>query len=139
MSFLLDTNLVSELRKSEARANVGVVAWARSQATSSLFLSVVTVLEIELGIARAARRDPVQARTLRSWFEEKVLTAFDGRIIPVDVAVARCAAALHVPDPRPERDALIAATAIVHGMSVATRNEADFEPTGVGIVNPWRT
>lgn len=137
MSFVLDTNVLSELRKPAERADRSVVEWARSQPVQTLFLSVITVLEVELGIARVKRRDHGQGRVLQSWFDEGVLTAFEGRILSVDVPVARCAANLHVPDPRPERDALIAATAIVHGMSVATRNHGDFEPTGVSVINPW--
>ena len=137
MTYLLDTNVVSELRKSARRADPGVRAWASSPLAVELHLSVITILEIEVGIGRLRRRDPVQADRLFAWLNEDLLEAFDGRVLPVDTAVARCAAGLHVPDPRPERDALIAATALVHGLTVATRNIADFSCLGVSLVDPW--
>ena len=136
MSHLLDTNVISELRKPRNLANNGVQDWVRSQAAETLFLSVISVLELEIGIARMERRDPQQGRELRSWLSERVLVAFGDRILPVDLAVAQ-RAALHTPDPRPERDALIAATAKVHGLSIVTRNVKDFAPMGVDVVNPW--
>ena len=83
------------------------------------------------------RRNAEQGAVLRRWLEGEVLSAFEGRILPIDAPIARRSAALHVPDPRPERDALIAATALVHGLTVVTRNTADFEPTGVALLNPW--
>lgn len=137
MSHLLDTTVVSELRKPRNQANNGVQDWARSQAAETLFLSVITVLELEIGVARMERRDPQQGRRLRSWLSDRVLIAFADRILPIDVAVAQRAAALHSPDPRPERDALIAATAKVHGLRVVTRNVKDFAPMGVDVVDPW--
>ncbi|NMQ21487.1 type II toxin-antitoxin system VapC family toxin, partial [Candidatus Competibacter phosphatis] len=125
--YLLDTNVVSELRRAKAgKADPHVVAWAASVPVVSLFLSVVTVLELEWGVLRIERRDPAQGALLRAWLEERVLPAFSERMLPVDVAVARRCARLHVPDPRSERDALIAATALTHGLIVATRNGADF-------------
>ena len=136
--FLLDTNVVSELRKAKAgRADKNVVAWAASAAASTMFVSAITVQELEIGVLLAERRDPTQGSILRRWLEAQVLPAFAERILPVDTAVARRSAALHVPDPRPVRDSLIAATALVHGMPVATRNVADFAPTGVEIIDPW--
>jgi predicted nucleic acid-binding protein len=136
--FLLDTNVVSELRKAgTGRAHPGVVDWAESVDAGALFLSVVTVLEIERGVLMAERRDAVQGAVLRSWLERQVLPAFDGRILPVDMTVARRCAGLHVPDPKSDRDALIAATALVHGLTVATRNTADFAATGVALVDPF--
>ena len=134
--FLLDTNVVSELRKARI-ADANVVAWAGSQSTSSLFLSVISVLEIETGILLLERRDAAQAAVLRTWLDGHVLPAFSDRILPVDTAVARRCASLHVPDPRSDRDALIAATALVHGMTLATRNVDDFTPTGVAVLDPW--
>ena len=131
--YLLDTNVVSELRRAKAgKADPHVVAWAASVPVASLFLSAITVLELELGVLLIERRDPVQGALLRAWLEEQVLPAFSERILAVDTAVARRCAKLHVPDPRSERDALIAATALTHGLIVATRNGADFQPTGVG-------
>lgn len=139
MSHLLDTNVVSELRKSARRADAGVRAWIAGRAPSDLYLSVITVLEVEVGIGRIARRDLAQGERLQAWLDDDLLDAFAGRILPVDMPVARRAARLHVPDPRPERDALIAATASVHGLSVVTRNVKDFTVLDVPTVNPWST
>lgn len=138
--FVLDTNVVSELRKAKAgKADRGVVAWASSVAAEDLFVSVVTVLELETGVLLLQRRDPQQAALFRAWLDQHVLPAFAGRVLPVDTAVAQRCAALHVPDPRSERDALIAATALVHRMTVVTRNVSDFQSTGVPLLNPWDT
>ena len=137
MSHLLDTNMISELRKPQRRANAGVRSWISSRVVSDLYLSVITVLEIEIGIKRLARNDPVQSERLQVWLDMEVLDVFSGRILPVDVPVARRCARMHVPDPRPERDALIAATASVHGLTVVTRNVRDFEHLGVSVFNPW--
>jgi len=138
--FLLDTNLVSELRKAgSGRADANVVAWAKSVDTSKLYVSAITLLELELGVLQIERRDAVQGALLRAWLDRQVVQAFDGRILPVDADVARRCAHLHVPDPRAERDALIAATALTHGMTVVTRNTADFVATGVDLINPWDT
>ena len=137
--YLLDTNIISELRKSTSgKANAGVVTWADSVAANSLFISVITVLELEIGILSIERRDPSQGAILRTWMENHVLPAFIERILPIDTAVAQRCAMLHVPDPKSDRDALIAATALVHGRKVVTRNVTDFEPTGVEVINPWQ-
>jgi toxin FitB len=136
--YLLDTNVVSELRKkSTGRANQGVVNWETGVDPNVLYLSVVSVLEIELGVLRMVRRDHRQGTILRSWIDKDLLTAFAGRILPIDVEAAQRAAALHVPDPRPEHDALIAATALVHNLTVVTRNTGDFTGTGARTLNPW--
>jgi predicted nucleic acid-binding protein len=136
--YLLDTNVVSELRRSE-RADTNVVAWAGTVPAASFFLSVVSILEIELGTLQIARRDAAQGAVLRAWIDDQILPRFDGRILAIDTAVAQRCAHLHVPDPRAERDALIAATALVHGLTVVTRNVADFEHVGVPLVNPWES
>lgn len=136
--FLLDTNVVSELRRARSgRADPGMVAWAEQADPAALFLSVVTLHELELGVRLKEYRDPRQGQLLRQWLDQQVVPSFAGRILPVDEAVARCSAALHVPDPRPLRDGLIAATALVHAMVVVTRNAGDFLPTGVEVLNPW--
>ncbi|MGA8172080.1 MAG: type II toxin-antitoxin system VapC family toxin [Methylocystis sp.] len=134
--FVLDTNVVSELRRPD-KADHNVFAWASSTPLAGIFLSVVTVLELEFGALSIARKDEAQGRVLRSWIDGQILPRFEGRILPIDTAVALRCAKLHVPDPRAERDALIAATALVHGMTIVTRNVADFELTGVQILNPW--
>ncbi|MDP4026706.1 type II toxin-antitoxin system VapC family toxin [Methylobacterium sp. NEAU 140] len=138
MTFLLDTNVVSELRKVRAgKAHPHVAAWVRTVPVDSLFLSAIVVQELEIGVLQRERRDPVQGALLRTWLDDHVLPTFGERILPLDTAVARRCAGLHVPDPRPERDAFIAATALVHGLTVVTRNVADFAPTGVRILDPW--
>lgn len=139
MMFVLDTNVVSELRKVRTgKIDANVAAWAESMDAADFFVSSITIMELELGILSVERRDAVQGAVLRSWLEQHVLPEFSGRTLPVDTAVALRCARLHVPDRCGERDALIAATALVHGMSVVTRNVADFEPTGVQIINPWK-
>lgn len=137
MSFLLDTNVVSELRKRPDVVDPQVLGWAQRHPARDLYISVVTVMEIELGVALLERRDRRQGAVLRQWMESGVLAGFAGRILPVDVEVALRAAHLHVPDPGPERDAFIAATANVHGLTVVTRNLKDFQPTGVAALDPW--
>ena len=136
--FLLDTNVVSELRKVRlGNANKNVARWADSVDTADLFLSAITIQELEIGILLAERRDPAQGAVFRAWLNSHVLPAFSGRVLAVDTAVAQRSARLHVPNPRPVRDGLIAGTALVHGMTLVTRNVAGFEPTGVPILNPW--
>ncbi len=136
--FLLDTNVVSELRKAgDRKADANVVAWLSGVEAATLYLSVITLMEIELGVLRIERRDAPQGTRLRAWMTHHVLPEFLDRTLSVDAAVALRSAPLHVQDPRSERDALIAATALVHGMTVVTRNTADFEATGVPFLNPW--
>jgi predicted nucleic acid-binding protein len=134
--FVLDTNVVSELRK-PARADARVAQWASRIALDQLYLSALTVMEIELGVLRMERRDKRQGAELRIWLEAQVLPDFSGRILPLEIAVARQCASLHVPDPMPERDAMIAATALVHGMTLVTRNVGDFQRAKVRLFNPW--
>jgi predicted nucleic acid-binding protein len=136
--FILDTNVVSELRKVRlGKANAQVANWADTVEAITLYISAITVLELEMGVLLAERRDAKQDKILRTWLDNHVLPEFKDRILPVDTAVAQCCARLHVPDPRSERDALIAATALVHGMTVVTRNVDDFAATGVNLLNPW--
>jgi predicted nucleic acid-binding protein len=138
MMFVLDTNVVSELRKVRSgKADANVVAWASSVDATDLFISSITIMELELGVLLNERKDTVQGALLRQWLEQQVLPEFARRTLSVDTAVALRCARMHVPDKRGERDALIGATAIVHGMTVVTRNIADFKATGVNLVNPW--
>lgn len=139
MSYLLDTNVVSELRKiGDGKADVNVVAWIEAEDASRFFISSITILELERGILGVQRRDAAQGARLRTWLDSQVRPEFAGRILSVDDAVATRCAHLHIPDRRNEADALIAATALVHNMTVLTRNVRDFEGTGVVVVDPWQ-
>jgi predicted nucleic acid-binding protein len=136
--FLLDTNVVLELRKvASGKADANLVAWAQTIETSQLYISAITVLELELGVLQIQRRDGLQGERLRQWLDGQVLPAFAERILPVTADIAKTCARLHVPDPRSERDALIAATALTHNLTVVTRNLADFAKTGARVLNPW--
>ena len=138
MMFVLDTNVVSELRKVRiGKADANVTAWTETVDAADLFVSAITIMELELGVLSIERTDATQVAMLRSWLEQHVLPDFTGRTLPVDTAVALRCARLHVPDKRGARDALIAATALMNGMTVVTRNVADFKLTGVAILNPW--
>jgi len=138
MNYLLDTNVLSEFRKSSTgKIDSRVKSWAEAVPDLYLYLSAVTVFEIEVGVLLKERRDRFQGRLLRTWMEEYVLRGFAGRILPFDAEIAQRCAVLHVPNPRPERDAMIAATALVYGMTVVTRNVADFETAGIPVLNPW--
>jgi hypothetical protein len=134
--YILDTNVVSELRKGR-KANQSVKRWADALPSAGLYLSVISLLELEIGILLIERRDKQQGAILRAWMDKHVLPTFSGRVLAIDTTVAQRCAAFHVPNPRSDRDALIAATALVHGLTVATRNVADFEGMGAGVVNPW--
>jgi hypothetical protein len=136
--YLLDTNVISELRKAgSSRMDRNVRSWAKSVSASTLYLSAISILELEIGILLLERRDRSQGAVLQAWMDEHVLATFHGRILAVDTPVALKCATLHVPTPRSDRDAMIAATAMVHGMKVVTRNVSHFAPTGVGVVDPW--
>lgn len=140
MMYLLDTNVVSELRKVHlGKADPNVAAWAASVDAADLFVSAITILELEFGVLLLERKDAAQGAILRTWLDHQVLPEFSARTLPVDSAVAQRCAKLHVPDKRGECDALIAATALVHGMTVVTRNVRDFEPLGVTTIDPWQT
>ena len=134
--FVLDTNVISELRHGKPHQSAEVRAWAAGQPSSRLFLSTISILELEIGIRTLERRTPPQGRALRAWLAG-VRVAFAGRILPFTENTAPVCASLHIPDRRSERDAMIAATAIEHGFTVVTRNVADFADTGVTVVNPW--
>ena len=136
--FLLDTNVVSELRKVKTgKAERSVAAWSDSVDAGELYLSAVTIEELEIGVLGIERRDRVQGELFRRWMDEQVLPSFADRILPINTTVARRSARLHVPGPRPIRDGFIAATALEHGLILVTRNVGDFEPMGVRLLNPW--
>jgi predicted nucleic acid-binding protein len=143
MMYLLDTNVISELRKASrthplsAKIDSRVEAWVKSVSPSDLYISVVVILELERGFHLLERRDPAQAALIRSWVRNRILPSFEEHILAVDLAVAQRCAALQIPNPIEYRDSLIAATALVHGMTVVTRNVDHFKPTGVALMNPW--
>lgn len=139
MSYLLDTNVISELRKiGDRKADANVAAWIDAKDAESFFISVITILELERGVLGVQRRDAAQGARLRTWLDRHVRPEFAGRILPIDDQIATHCAHLHIPDRRNEVDALIAATALVRGLTVVTRNVRDFDGTGVVVVNPWQ-
>jgi toxin FitB len=137
--YLLDTNVVSELRKVKAgKADKHVAQWAKSVDAGDLFISVVTLQEIELGVLLMERKDKKQGALLRKWLSDYVFPAFAGRTLSIDAAIAKKCAELNVASPRPYRDSFIAATALVHRMTLVTRDVGDFETTGAALLNPWK-
>ncbi|MDN4474442.1 type II toxin-antitoxin system VapC family toxin [Demequina sp. SYSU T00192] len=137
MTYLVDTNVISELRKKHDAVDARVFAWADSVALELLHTSAMCLFELERGVLQRERKDPRQGAVLRAWLDTRVRTAFAGRILAVSDEVATYAARLHVPNPRPYVDTLIAATAATHGLTLVTRNIADFEELGVDLLNPW--
>ena len=134
--FLLDTNVISELRRPE-RGDSRVLRWALSTSQSLQFLSSVTILELEVGALSLRRRDEKQGGLLWTWIRHTVLPEFSGRILPFSVETSLLCAPLHIPDRRPQRDAMIAASALEHRLTVVTRNVRDFAAMGVPLLNPW--
>jgi predicted nucleic acid-binding protein len=137
---LLDTNVVSELRKVHSgKTDRAFIQWESQVDASELYLSSATIHEMEFGVLLLEKKDPRQGKILRDWLDQNVLTTFEGRILPIDVAVARRSGYLQSIETRPNMDALIAATAYVHDMPVVTRNVAHFKHMGVRLINPWST
>jgi predicted nucleic acid-binding protein len=134
--YLLDTDVLSASRRPD-KADSRFAAWVSRTHPSDMFISAVSILELQVGALRLSRRDPRQAAVLDTWIKDQVLGRFDERIIPFEAATALRCASLHVPDPRPERDAMIAATALEHRLTLVTRNVRDFAPMGVSVFNPW--
>jgi|GraSoiStandDraft_4_1057263.scaffolds.fasta_scaffold1509750_2 predicted nucleic acid-binding protein len=136
--FLLDTNVISELRLPE-RADGQVLHWASSVAQSEQFLSSITILELEVGALSLKRKDGTQGNALWTWIRHTVLPQFAGRILPFSAETSLLCAPLHIPDRRPQRAAMIAATALEHRLTVVTRNLRDFAPMRVPVLNPWQS
>ena len=134
--FILDTNVISELRQGKPNQSPEVRAWAAAQPAGQLFLSAISILELEKGVLAQEHRIPPQGSALRTWLIG-VRAAFAGRILPFTEDTATVCASLHVPNTRSERDAMIAATAIEHSFAVVTRNVQDFTNMGIQILNPW--
>ena len=136
--YLLDTNVISEWRKvRNGTGNAGVGAWIESKSLDLFYLSVITMMELRLGVVSHMRKDARQAEVYHEWVESLLLKGFGSHILPVDLAIAIRCGELQVPDRRPFRDALIGATALVHGLTVVTRDEKDFSAMGVSLLNPW--
>ena len=139
MKYLLDTIVVSELRKvGDGKADLNVTTWLGAKDSRDLYISAITILELERGIHSIQRRDIEQGSRLRTWMDSRVRPEFAERIISIDEAIATRCAHLHIPDRRNEGEGIIAATAIVHGLVVVTRNIHAFQGTGVVLVDPWR-
>jgi toxin FitB len=134
--YVLDTHVISELRLGKPKQSAALRAWAASVPASQLFLSAVCLLELEKGVLALEHKAPPQGSALRVWLTG-VRAAFSGRVLPFTENTAILCAALHVPNPRPDRDAMIAATALEHGMQMVTRNTAEFAGTGVQLINPF--
>jgi predicted nucleic acid-binding protein len=135
--YLLDTNVVSELRKLQVgKADPNFSAWFAGISLDLIYVSVITLFEIEHGVLLIGRRDRAQAEVLRRWFD-KIQVQLEDRVLPVDQVTALHCASLNVPDPRPWRDAFIGATAHVHRMVLVTRNLRDFQGLNIQTVNPW--
>lgn len=137
--YLLDTNVVSEFRKlGSGQINANVKEWAEETDPELMFLSAISILELEIGVLQIERKDKKQGQVLRKWLSQHVLPAFSERVLALDLAVARRCASLHVPNPQSDRDAMITATAIEHRMTIVTRNLSVFRDSGVKMFNPWR-
>lgn len=134
--YLLDTNVISELRNGKPKQSAAVRAWAENLPVNRLYLSAITVLELEMGVLRMERKDVPQGKALRVW-AEAVLQQFNGQVLPFTGATALLCAGMHVPDPRSFRDSMIAATARQHSLILVTRNMADFEGLNIRLLNPW--
>ena len=134
--FLLDTNVISELRAGKKNQSASVLAWAKSTPVTQCFLSAVTILELENGVQRLEANKVPHGGAIRTWLNA-ISKLYQGRILPFDERAAKICASLHIPNKRPDRDAMIASIARIHGFMVVTRNSADFVGTGVELINPF--
>jgi len=136
--YLLDSNVISELRKGKAKPSAAVRAWAAQAAVGELYLSAISVMELDIGVRLLERKDVAQGATLRAWFKQ-VLRDFEGRVLVFSGTTALMCSVLHVPDKRSFRDSMIGATALEHGFAVVTRNVNDFALPGLKLIDPWQT
>ncbi|NBI12273.1 PIN domain-containing protein [[Haemophilus] felis] len=137
--YLLDTNVISEIRLlKQNKCNIGVKEWIDNMSHHFTYTNPIILMELERGILSKERKDPLQGQHLRHWFNHFVLPNFAGRILPINAETAKICATLHIPDHAPENDAWIAASAIQHRFTLVTRNTADFERTGVKLLNPFK-
>ncbi len=134
MKYLLDTNIISDHYKGVSPPLDG---WMAARIEGDLAISAITVLELDRAVRQRERSDPAQGARLRLWLDDAVRPLFARRILAVDERVALVASGLHFPDRMPDMDALIAATALVHGLTLVTRNVRDMERTGAALLNPW--
>lgn len=136
--YLLDTNIISELRLiPKNKANIHVEQWAKSCKSHQFFVSTISLMELEKGCLLKKRKDTQQGDMLLKWFYHTVIPSFENCILVIDTLVASVCASLHIPNPRPENDTWIAATAIVHDLILVTRNVKDYAGLPVKILNPF--
>jgi len=136
--YLLDTNVVSEIRKiRQNKTNQNVVAWLSRVQKESLYTNAVVLMEIERGILRLENIDPQQADRFKNWYHSAVKPMFHERILPIDEATATVCSRLHVPDLSPENDAWVAASAIQYDLTLVTRNTRDFGHSNLRVLNPF--
>lgn len=135
--YVLDTNLVSEIRKVPAKKNPAVQRWLEQQYSDQLFITSITVYELEVGVQRLARKDSAQATLIGDWLHGTLLPGFEGRVLDLDLESSLIAATYQVPDPRPSADCFIAAITQRHHMKLVTRNTKDFLAMNIPLINPW--
>jgi predicted nucleic acid-binding protein len=135
--FLLDTNVVSALRN-PGDADKNLVAWANSQQVFNLYVSSISIMELKLAILEKRKVDPAAGEALNDWLQTQVLQGFKGRLVAFDAEMAEYCAALHVPNPKSERDAMIAATCLVNNMTLVTKTPSDFKHIKIQAINPWQ-
>lgn len=135
--YVLDTNLVSEIRKVPAKKNPAVQRWLEKQYSDQLFITSITVYELEVGVQRLARKDSAQAALIGDWLHGILLPGFEGRVLDLDLESSLIAATYQVPDPRPSADCFIAAITQRHHMKLVTRNTKDFLAMNIPLINPW--
>ncbi|MCW9732591.1 type II toxin-antitoxin system VapC family toxin [Avibacterium sp. 20-15] len=136
--YFIDTNVLSEIRKIKSgKANQGVINWLSEINEQQIYTNIIVMMELERGILAKERKDPWQGKILRQWFEHTIKTGFSNRILHLNDKTAKICATLHIPDHCPENDAWIAASAIQYGLTLVTRNTADFSRMGVKLLNPF--